>query len=271
MIMSKPSDRRITSRDNPLIRTCIDLASSARERKRTGCSVIEGIHLVQAWLRRYGAPEQLLVSDAARHHPEVQALLATPGVQGIEVSDALFQSISGVQQGVGLLAIIRTPRPVLPHAWTGDVVVLDRVQDPGNVGTLLRTCAAAGVCAFVTLPGTAFCWAPKVLRSGMGAHFELQIHESVEWPQVVSRWSGPILGTRARHALSLYESDLQAPALWVLGNEGEGLSPLTSASVTQWLNIPQTDRVESLNVAAAGAVCLFEQRRQRLIAERLSP
>jgi len=260
-------ERRITSRDNPLIRTCSELANSARERRRSGRSVIEGIHLVQAWLRRHGSPDELLVSDSACAHSEVQALLARHSGKAVRVTDAVFQSLSGVQHGVGLLAVIRTPRPAVPQRWAGDVMVLDRVQDPGNVGAILRTCAAAGVGTVVTLEGTAFCWAPKVLRSAMGAHFELDIHESVTWSLALERWAGqgPVLGTRILQADSLFESDLRGPTLWLMGNEGEGLSTTTRASVTHWIRIPQTDKVESLNVGAAAAVCLFEQRRQRLM------
>ncbi|MFN5512050.1 MAG: TrmH family RNA methyltransferase [Burkholderiales bacterium] len=260
-------DRRITSRDNPLIRTCSELANSARERRRSGRSVIEGIHLVQAWLRRHGSPDELLVSDSACAHPEVQSLLALHVGRAVRVTDTVFQSLSGVQHGVGLLAVIRTPRPALPERWSGDLMVLDRVQDPGNVGAILRTCAAAGVGTLVTLEGSAFCWAPKVLRSGMGAHFELDIHESVAWPAVLERWGtqGPVLGTRIEQADTLFEADLRGPTLWLMGNEGEGLSESVRGSVTQWIRIPQTDKVESLNVGAAAAVCLFEQRRQRLV------
>jgi TrmH family RNA methyltransferase len=258
------SERRISSRDNPLIRRCVALMNSAQERRRSGHSIIEGIHLVQAWMQRHGPPEQILVSDSARRHVEVAALLTGVERCVTQLSDALFRSISGVQQGVGLLAVIATPDPPLPEVWRGDVMVLDRIQDPGNVGTLLRSCAAAGVSTLLTLPGTALCWSPKVLRSAMGAHFALEIHEALSWPQIRSRWSGLVIGTRVREALSLYQADLRMPALWVLGNEGEGLSAETAASVTHWLTIPQTDQVESLNVAVAGAICLFEQRRQRL-------
>jgi len=101
----------------------------------------------------------------------------------------------------------------------------------------------------------------------MGAHFELDIHESVTWSLALERWAGqgPVLGTRILQADSLFESDLRGPTLWLMGNEGEGLSTTTRASVTHWIRIPQTDKVESLNVGAAAAVCLFEQRRQRLM------
>jgi TrmH family RNA methyltransferase len=264
-------ERRITSRDNPLIRRCIELATSARERRRSGATIIEGIHLVQAWMQRHGLPQALLVSDAAADHPEVKHLLASASGSVTRLSETVFRSISGLTQGIGVLAIVDAPRPALPARWTHDVLVLDRIQDPGNVGTLIRTCAAVGISSLVTLPGTALCWSPKVLRAAMGAHFALEIHEGISWGDVAARWDGMVIGTRVREASSLYTLDLRSPALWVLGNEGEGLSPATTASISHWVSIPQTDWVESLNVAVAGAVCLFEQRRQRLQALGLGP
>jgi TrmH family RNA methyltransferase len=118
----------------------------------------------------------------------------------------------------------------------------------------------------LTAPGTAWCWSPKVLRAGMGAHFALSIHEAVPWSAVRARLRVEPIGTRATRADSLFGADLRAPSLWLLGNEGEGLSAEIAADVSRWLRIPQARGVESLNVAAAAAVCLFEQRRQRGLA-----
>jgi TrmH family RNA methyltransferase len=259
--MSAP--RRITSRENALFRSVAELAHSARERRRQGRSVLEGIHLCQAWLERHGPPRTAVTSDTGRAHPEVAALLARHGVVPEGLSDELFQAISTVQHGVGLAFVVDTPRPGLPARIERDSVYLDRIQDPGNVGTLLRSCAAAGVGTVLTAPGTAWCWSPKVLRAGMGAHFHLSIHESVPWSAVRGRLAIEAVGTRAAHAQPLFEADLRAPVLWLLGNEGEGLSDEIEGDVRRWVTIPQAPGVESLNVAAAAAVCLFEQRRQR--------
>jgi len=259
--MSSP--RRISSRDNALFRGVAELAHSARERRRQGRSVLEGVHLCQAWLERHGAPRIALASESGRLHPEVAGLLARHRVDPDVVSDELFQSISTVQHGVGLAFVVDTPHPGLPARIEQDAVYLDRIQDPGNVGTLLRSCAAAGVGTVLTAPGTAWCWSPKVLRAGMGAHFHLSIHESVPWSAVRGRLAIEPIGTRATQAQSLFEAHLRAPAIWLLGNEGEGLSDEIGADVRRWISIPQAPGVESLNVAAAAAVCLFEQRRQR--------
>ena len=129
--------------------------------------------------------------------------------------------------------------------------------------TLLLTCAAAGVKTVFTAPSTAWCWSPKVLRAGMGAHFHLCIHEAVPWPDVRQRLRIPAIGTRASQAESLYRSELRAPCLWLFGSEGDGICAQVAADTDRWVRIPQAAGVESLNVAAAGALCLFEQRRQR--------
>jgi len=257
--------RRISSRDNALFRGVAELAHSARERRRQGRSVLEGIHLCQAWLERHGPPRIAVASESGRAHPEVAALLARHRLEPDVVADDLFQSITTVQHGVGLAFVVDTPHPGLPARIDGDAVYLDRIQDPGNVGTLLRSCAAAGVRTVVTAPGTAWCWSPKVLRAGMGAHFHLSIHESVPWSALRGRLAVEAIGTRAAQAQSLFEAGLRAPAIWLLGNEGEGLSDEIAADVSRWVRIPQAPGVESLNVAAAAAVCLFEQRRQRSI------
>lgn len=255
--------RRITSRDNPTFRELAELAHSARERRRQGRSVLEGIHLCEAWLQRHGAPRIAVATDAGLAHPEVAPLLARHAVVPTLLSGDLFDAVSTLQHGVGLVFVVDTPNPGLPATIDADAVYLDRLQDPGNVGTVLRSCAAAGVMTVLTAPGTAWCWSPKVLRAGMGAHFHLSIHEAVPWSAVRSRLAVEAIGTRVLQAGSLFEADLHAPALWLLGNEGEGLSEEIGADVTRWIRIPQAEGVESMNVAAAAAVCLFEQRRQR--------
>lgn len=258
--------RRISSRDNAAFRELADLAHSAKERRRLGRSVLEGIHLCEAWLQRHGSPRAAFATDSGLAHPEIAPLLARHGVAPTLLADELFASVSTVQHGVGLVFVVDTPHPGLPASIDGDAVYLDRVQDPGNVGTLLRSCAAAGVRTVFTAPGTAWCWSPKVLRAGMGAHFHLSIHEAVPWIAVRARLAVDAIGTRVSGASSLYDADLRAPALWLLGNEGEGLSEEIAADVGRWVWIPQAEGVESMNVAAAAAVCLFEQRRQRLTA-----
>jgi RNA methyltransferase, TrmH family len=260
--------RRITSRDNPLLRDLAELAHSARARRRTRRTFLEGIHLCEAYLARYGVAvpdggHLTVVTDSAQAHPEVRRLLERFRLAPTVLADPLWEVLTTVENGVGLAMAIPTPAPPLPGRLDGDAVYLDRIQDPGNVGTILRTCAAAGVATVLTAPGTAFCWSPKVLRAAMGAHFHLSIHESVPWPELAPRLSVEAVGTRASGSASIYRTDLRDPRLWLFGNEGEGLSAEPARAVGRWLGIPQHPGVESLNVAAAVAVCLFEQLRQR--------
>lgn len=255
--------KRIVSRDNPGYRDLLRLAGSARERRRQGASLIEGVHLCEAWFERHGSPRQAVVSEAGARHPEVRALLARLAQEPVLLADGLFTALSAVEHGVGLAFVIETPRPALPERIDDDCVYLDRLQDPGNVGTLLRTCAAVGVGRVVTAPGTAWCWSPKVLRAGMGAHFHLEVHESVEWEAFVARLRVPVFAASADGARTLFALDLRAPCAWVFGQEGEGLSARLLEAASLRVAIPQSAAVESLNVGVAAAVCLYEQLRQR--------
>ncbi len=258
----------IVSAANERFRRLLALASSARERKQQGLSVIEGAHLLQAWLDRFGAEArdaQVFVARHALAGDEVRALLARLSAPPTVLDDRLYARASQVEHGSGLLAIVPTPRPVLPPQLAEDAVYLDRIQDPGNVGSILRTCAAVGVGRVLTSPGTAFCWSPKVLRAGMGAHFHLDIHEGVDAAWLAAHVAVAVRAAEAGASTSLYRADLRAPALWLFGNEGQGLD----ARLRAWpavgpVGIPQRPAIESLNVGVAAAICLYEQLRQRL-------
>lgn len=204
-------------------------------------------------------------SDKAATARAMQALHAA---RWLVLDDRLFDSLDVLPSPSPVLALVPTPQPALPAAIGGeDVVVLDRVQDPGNVGAIIRTAAAAGIGCLITTPGTAACWAPKVLRAGMGGHFAMTLFESVPVDTLLAHLQVPLVGTVVQpgRTVSLYEADLRPPVAWVFGNEGEGIDGQLQAQLAQGVTIPQTDGVESLNVAAAAAVCLFEQRRQRLM------
>lgn len=262
--------KQIVSPANATYRELLALATSARERRRLGLSVIEGLHLLQAYVARHGAPRRLFVPQrsaaAIEGAPdgELAQAVAAAGVEPIVLADRLFAQASQVQNGPGPIAVVGTPRPPLPETLAGDAVYLDRVQDPGNVGSVLRSCAAVGVPRVITSPATAFCWSPKVLRAAMGAHFHLDIHEGVPPATLLSRLACPAVATTADAPRSIYDADLRAPRLWLFGNEGQGLAPeLLAAARLERLAIPQSEAVESLNVGVAAAVCLYEQLRQR--------
>lgn len=277
-----PAD--ISSSSNPKWRHLRELLESARERRRSGQTVLEGWHLLDAWLaigrpiRQLVIPQRTLqqlagvpasdgddIDESVEHSSPVQV---AADAHWLILDDRLFGELDLLPSPSPVLAVVDIPQRALPARLGegGDIIVLDRVQDPGNVGAILRTAAAAGVQTLLTTPGTAACWAPKVLRAGMGGHFVLDIVENVALDDLQALATHlPLAGTVLRGGQSLYGTDLRSPLAWVFGNEGEGIAPALQKWLGLRLTIPQVAGVESLNVAASAAVCLFEQRRQRLV------
>nr|MDQ2999561.1 RNA methyltransferase [Chloroflexota bacterium] len=197
-------------------------------------------------------------------HDVLQGFAGRADVKTIELAPKLYDGISPVEHGVGALAEIAYATPPWPDQIVDDAIYLDNVQDPGNVGTLLRTAAAAGVRHAITGPGCAFLWAPKVMRAAMGAHFVLGLYEQVTLEALRSAFKGDVLAADAASGSCLFKADLRRqPALWLFGGEGRGLSAQALELADHRVHIEIDTRVESLNVGAAAAVCLFEQWRQR--------
>ncbi|MGV3653724.1 MAG: TrmH family RNA methyltransferase [Noviherbaspirillum sp.] len=260
------SIQTITSRDNPLYKQLKQLATSSQARRKSGRTLLDGIHLCQAYLDQCGAPSLCIVGEGSRAHPEVAAILARcqeAHGRALELPDALCHALSQVEHGIGLLFMIDTPRPQTAGRLTEQSVLLDNLQDPGNLGSILRSAAAAGVKSVYCSPGTAFAWSPKVLRAGMGAHFLLRIYENADLAALVAGAEVPVLATSSHAARTLYELDLRAPVAWLFGHEGQGVAPALLELATERIAIPHPGDVESLNVAASAAICFFEQVRQR--------
>jgi TrmH family RNA methyltransferase len=258
--------KTITSRDNAFYKELKQLATSSQARRKAGQSLLDGVHLCQAWLDLLGAPLHCVVSEGALANPEVAQVVARVQDAGAPVTalpDALFGAISQVEHGVNLVFVVETPRPRQPQALEESAVLLDGVQDPGNVGSILRSAGAAGIRQVYCSAGTAFCWSPKVLRAAMGAHFVLEIFENVDLPALVASAKIPVLATSGYASERLYDLDLSGPAAWVLGHEGQGVSSELLNLATRRVAVPHAGKVESLNVAACAAVCFFEQLRQQ--------
>ena len=255
--------KTISSRDNPVYKHLKLLASSTQARKKEGLSVLDGAHLVSAYLERRGAPAMMAVSESGLRNAEIARLVKSAGLDVLQLSDALFHSISTVEHETGLMAAIQTPEEALPPRVSEDCLLLEQIQDPGNMGSLLRSAAAAGVRQVFTSPHTVYAWSPKVLRAGQGAHFSLQIVEGVELTEVIARLKVPLIATSSHAKAAVHDVDLRQPVAWVFGNEGAGVSDAILARARQRVMIPMPGGAESLNVAAAAAVCLFEAVRQR--------
>ena len=263
--------RFIQSRDNPLYKRFLRLSSDAsfmaRERRRKRAAVVlEGVHLAQMWLQHVGRPEAVLFSEAQlQQNAELQALQSALPAEICSVLDtALASALSAVGHGPGVFCLVSPPAPDMPPRLDANALWLDGVQDPGNVGTLLRTAAAAGIQQAYLSQSCAFAWSPKALRAGQGAQFSMQIHENCDLPALRKRLDIPLVVTALEQAHSLYQAPLPQACAWVFGNEGQGVSQALLSVADVRLRIPQAEGVESLNVAASAAICLFEQRRQQL-------
>jgi TrmH family RNA methyltransferase len=208
----------------------------------------------------------LVAAEGACTQAEHARLLAAlpAGVGRYLLPDAVFDHVSPVDTPSGLLALIDLPAGSAPAPFADTVLVLDGVQDPGNLGTILRTAAAAGVRDALLTEGCAQAWSPRVLRAGMGAHFVLRIHEHADPLARLADFPGPRLATAlGPGAKPLYVLDLDRPVAWFFGAEGQGVSPALLAAADDRVVIPMPGGIESLNVGAAVAICLFEQCRQR--------
>jgi RNA methyltransferase, TrmH family len=255
--------KKITSRDNPLYKQLLKLAQSSRERKKTQRTLIEGIHIVQTYQEAMGLPKALVISASGAENIEIEALVARcqPLAPTI-LTDALFHDLSALETPVGIIALIETPAPVPVPTRMDCCVVLEEIQDPGNLGSILRSAAAADVKHVVLSKGCVFAWSPRVIRAAMGAHFLLTIYEQQDLFSVLGNFKGKKLATAPRATTSLYDIDLTGPFALMIGNEGAGLSPELAMLSNMKATIPMPGKMESLNAAAAAAICLFERVRQ---------
>jgi RNA methyltransferase, TrmH family len=250
----------ITSRDNPLLVRLRKLAADPAGYRKLGEIWIEGEHLCSAFAQRGGAAAQAVISEVAWQQPTLRRLASSARLVAV-VPAALMATLSTLE----------SPSPlgfVVPWSGAGALdagqpsVVLDRLQDAGNVGNILRSAAAFGFTQVIAIKGTAALWSPKVLRSGMGAHFALRLVEAVS-ENDLEVMKTPLLATSSHAARAIHEATLPWPCTWVLGHEGQGVSAALMKRCAASLRIPQPGGEESLNVAAAAAVCLYESARQR--------
>ncbi len=258
--------KHITSRDNAQYKDLKQMATSASARRKAGRTLLDGVHLCETWLQLRGMPEQCIVSETGAKHPEVAAIVAkleAAHAHCLQLPDALYEALSQVEHGVGVMFLVQTPVKAVPAALSVNAVLLDNVQDPGNVGSILRSAAAAGITEVYCSAGTAFCWSPKVLRAAMGAHFVLDIYEGAELAPLLADAKIATLATSGYAKQKLYDVDLDRPVAWVFGHEGQGVSDQLLSLARHQVVIPHLGQVESLNVAACAAVCFFEQVRQR--------
>lgn len=252
--------KHITSRDNNLFKQLKKLADSSRERRKLGETLLDGVHLVQGYVSLFGEPELLVIPEGESSNEATGLLQTLVDVPTVMFPTLMFSELTPVASPTGILALVKIPQLPVPQE-VEFALMLEDIQDPGNLGSMLRTAAAAGVDAVYLSTGCTDAWSPKALRGGQGAHFILPMLERVELLDLVRGFEGQTLAT-AMQGESLYAQDLRAPTAFLIGNEGTGLSDELLSGASKQVHIPIAQNVESLNAAAASAICLFERVRQ---------
>lgn len=251
----------IQSPQNALFKEMRKLAEQRRERLKTGLALLDGAHLLASWLDAGRSVQRILATQAGAANPEIAGLIARAAVPLSLLDDRLFALITDLPSPSGVLALVEIPKGKSPK-MDGFCLLLDGVQDPGNVGSILRTAAAAGVEQVLLSPACADVWSPKTLRAGMGAQAVLDIVERADLLAFAASYKGRIAATLLDGATDLYQTDLGGDLAFVLGAEGAGVSPELAALAGVRLKIPMFAGIESLNVGAAAAICLYERVRQ---------
>jgi len=249
----------IRSRRNPLLLQVRQLLERSRERQTAGLAVLEGDHLVDDWLAAGRPIDRLLL--AASRADEAGTWTCRGAIPQL-VDDDCLAVVSPAGSSPGVLAVVSIPHP--QPATAGSIVALDMVQDPGNVGTLIRTAAACGFDQVWLGRGCADAWSWKVLRAGQGGHAVLQVCQGVDLPAALALHPGRKLAFIPRDGVPLYEADLRGDIVLLLGGEGAGLSHATSGEADLQVTIPMPGSAESLNVAVAAAIAMYERVRQSL-------
>ncbi len=258
----------ITSRDHPLIKQLIKLEGSSQYRKRSGLTLLDGVHLIQIYCSVLGTPKNLIVSQSYFEDIEnkrfINRLLGNTLPKITIISNALLRGISPVKTPTGILALISIPelKKETNHGKEIFSVLLEAIQDPGNLGSILRSAAAANIGDVYLSKQCTDAWSPKTLRAAMGAHFFLRIHESCDLQKSAQQFAGTVIATSIQATKNLFEISLAGPTAFVFGNEGAGLSNEIIQVASENISIPMPGKTESLNVAAAAAICFFEKVRQ---------
>lgn len=252
----------ITSGQNPKLKLVRALQGRAKERHEAGLFVVEGVRLVEEAVRANWPFQFALFSDGlSERGKELLNTLRTNQIEVEETSGDLLQNVSETETPQGILAVLKRTEVPIPNS-PNFLLIPDQIRDPGNLGTLLRTAAAAGVQAVLLPPETTDVFAPKVLRAGMGAHFQLPIH-SMTWDEIQGCAKTMQIFLADMNGKSCWEIDLRQPLALMIGGEAEGASEEARKLAPQKIAIPMPGEVESLNAGVAGSVLMFEVVRQR--------
>jgi TrmH family RNA methyltransferase len=243
----------VSSRDNASLKELRKLAQDNTAYRKAGRFWIEGDHLCRAALQRGLLPAVAVYAESFWNQGS-GALLEVAGSK-VVVADSLFRDISGLESPASMGFVMELPENPTMELQCA-TVILDRVQDAGNVGSILRSAGAFGFKQVLALKGTAALWSPKVLRAGMGAHFGLHLIEGLALEDL-QPLALPLVVTSSHQGELIQNLQLPRPCAWVLGHEGQGVGPELMARASVFVRIGQPGGEESLNVAAAAAICLY--------------
>ncbi|MBU6460052.1 MAG: RNA methyltransferase [Proteobacteria bacterium] len=254
------SAKQISSSDNAFYKSLHKLVVSSRFRKQSGKTVLDGVHLIKSARENGVKVDTYIVTKRSICDPEIRQLLKGEETGIIELPDNLFKVLSLTNPEVGLVARVDIPRP--NRELQSFVLILENIQDPGNLGSILRSAAASAVETVYLSSGCADVYSPRVLRAAQGAHFLMSIYEHADILNVAREFKGEVITTFPNNGVPYFDAYFSSPLALVLGNEGSGVTPALAACSTQKVKIPMPGSIESLNVAAAAAILLFERTRQ---------
>jgi TrmH family RNA methyltransferase len=258
------SFKHIVSRDNPVFKQLKKFADNARERRAEGKTLLDGVHLIESYMATFGEPDLVIIPEGKSTVEATGLIQALVDIPTIMLPTLMFAELTPVTNATGILALVKIPQLPVPEKPVF-ALMLEDIQDPGNIGSMLRTAAAAGVEVVYLSTSCTDAWSPKALRGGQGAQFVLPIVERADLVKTLQEFEGNSYAT-AMQGESLYAQDLSIPTAFVIGNEGAGLRSQTIAATTKQITIPMAQTafgsVESLNAGAATAVCLYERMRQ---------
>jgi TrmH family RNA methyltransferase len=256
----------ITSLNNPKVQLARQLIEMKKVRDRERCFVAEGVRLIEEAVRNHIAPKFLIFSDnVSSRGQEILTTMAGTETPVFEVSSHIMNAISATENPQGILGVFSSVITPLPST-AALILVADGIRDPGNMGTLLRSAWAAGADLVISTTGSVDLFSPKVLRSGMGAHFALPVWRA-SWEEVVEQFPRgkpyQYMATVVEGGLPFWSCDFIQPSLVIIGGEAEGVSKDALSLATNQVTIPMASRTESLNAGIAGSLILFEAMRQR--------
>lgn len=251
----------IRSRQNAKIKQIAKLATEAKARRQAGLTVVDGVSFVRDYVMKFGQPQLLLVDETKQDR--ARAVLELAGDYTL-VAPEVMKLISPVKTNAGVLAVVKVPTAPQFQSSDRSLILIDQVQDPGNLGAICRLALAVGISDIMLADGSVDAFAPSVIRASAGAVFDLNLYQKIDLAQLIAEHQDyQFIATSSHAEKNVFELDLTGKIGWLVGNEGVGVSPQLLKLATLTTKIPQSEQLESLNLAMATTVCLYEQYRQR--------